>query len=81
MKWCRLVKLEADGKFDAGKRAGRTRWTLVEEGQARELDLSATRCVVVRSAMTVRTDDADDEVFDVEDPRKAPLPDLFRGRR
>jgi len=31
--------------------------------------------------MTVRTDDADDEVFDVEDPRKAPLPDLFRGRR
>jgi len=79
--WCRLVKLAACGKFDRGKRAGRTRWKLVAEGTQRDLDISAKRCVVIRSKMTADTDDADDEVWDVEDPRKGLLNDLFRSRR
>ena len=69
--WCRLVKLVARGTFDRGKRAGRTRWMLVPEGTQRDLDISAQRCFVVRSKMTADTDDADDEVWDVEDPRRA----------
>jgi hypothetical protein len=79
--WCRLVKLVARGTFDRGKRAGRTRWMLVPEGTQRDLDISAQRCFVVRSKMTADTDNADDEVWDVEDPRRAPMNDLFRSRR
>ena len=69
------------GNFAAGKRAGRTRYMLAPEGAARELDLSSSRCVIVRSAQTKNTDDANEEVFDVEDPRQPALPDLFRARR
>ena len=50
--WCRLVvKLVARDLFDRGKRAGRTRWMLVPEGTQRDLDISATLCFVVRSAV------------------------------
>ena len=75
--WCRVCPLVADGAFADGNRAGRARYVLPPEATARELDLSAKRCVLVRSAMTVDADDADDEVWDVEDPREGPRYDLF----
>ena len=81
VQWCHLCKLVPAGNFAAGKRAGRTRWMLVPEGTQRDLDISAQRCFVVRSKMTADTDNADDEVWDVEDPRRAPMNDLFRSRR
>ncbi|KAH8066845.1 Bromodomain containing protein [Aureococcus anophagefferens] len=77
--WCRLCPLVADGAFADGNRAGRARYVLPPEATARELDLSAKRCVLVRSAMTVDADDADDEVWDVEDPARGAA--AARGRR
>ena len=78
--WCHLCPLRRDGRFDAtsGRRNGRHRYVLPPEGSdERELDIAASRCVLVRSTMTLNTEDANDEVWDVEDPQKPPRPDLF----
>ncbi|KAJ1461508.1 hypothetical protein M885DRAFT_507551 [Pelagophyceae sp. CCMP2097] len=66
-QWCHLCPLVAAGTWASGKREGRTQYRLAPEGSQRELDVSALRCVVVRSDMVQKTDDANDEIFDIRD--------------
>ncbi|KAK3256779.1 hypothetical protein CYMTET_34106 [Cymbomonas tetramitiformis] len=68
MEWCHLCPITQQGTFKAkGARAGRARYKLVAEGEAREIDVSASRCHIVRSEMVAKTDSADDEVWDLLD--------------
>ena len=55
LHWCHLAPMRKDGIFPAVSRlgsahphAGKARWRLVPEGQSRELDVSAERCILVR---------------------------------
>lgn len=67
----------AIGTWKRGKRAGRTKYALAVEGSSRELDVASARCKAIRSDMTLKTDDADAEVFDLEDPAQPPAVEIF----
>jgi len=60
LQWCRLAPLTAEGKFKGGRDNGQPRWVLVS-GEHNEFDVSARRCIQVRSRAAKRTNDADDE--------------------
>jgi hypothetical protein len=40
---------------------------LAPEGQVRELDVPASRCIAVKASLVARTPDADKEVWDIFD--------------
>ena len=72
MHWCHLAPLRQDGVFPAtlkngnpSAHAGRPRWKLVPEGEGKELDVSAERCKIIKSATVHKTQDADKEAWDV----------------
>lgn len=66
MEWCHVCPMEQHGVFAPNsKRAGRPRWRLVPEGEAREIDVSAKRCTPVKHETVVKTPSADKEIFDI----------------
>lgn len=68
MAFCHLCPLETFGTFGKNsKREGRPRWRLVPEGEAREIDVSASRCVLVKHHTVAKTPSADKEIFDITD--------------
>ena len=69
MEFCHLCPLETFGVFGVNsKREGRRRWRLVPEGEAREIDVPAARCVLVKHDTVAKTPSADKEIFDIPDP-------------
>jgi hypothetical protein len=71
MQWCHLLPIDQVGTFDAAtarsalERIGRPRWQCVPEGQQREIDVTASRCQPVRAIQCVRSESADEEVWDI----------------
>lgn len=76
MQWVHLLPVHDVGVFTdreartAKERLGRPRWQVVPEGQAREIDVSAARCSVVRAVQCVRSHSADEEVWDIVRPEE-----------
>jgi hypothetical protein len=70
LKWCHLGPLYNYGTFgpEKPKSEGRTRWRLVDEKLGKELDISASFCIPVKSKALKRTQDADKEEWDILDP-------------
>ena len=55
LHWCHLAPMRQDGVFPEVSRlgmphqhAGKKRWRLMPEGQSKELDVSAARCIIVK---------------------------------
>eukprot|EP00958_Prasinococcus_capsulatus_P007496 scaffold699_cov385-Prasinococcus_capsulatus_cf.AAC.41 len=67
MEWCHCVPLQQSGFFTGLKRYGRPRFKLVPEGECREIDVPASRCRPVRAVMVAHTNNADQEVWDIQD--------------
>ena len=67
LQWTRLAPMHQDGVFEEqyGNYAGRAKWVLVPEGKGHEIDVSASRCVIVRSKAVCGTKDADEEQWAV----------------
>jgi len=68
--WARLAPMQQSGFFTDpdykyAKHRGRPKWVLVPEEQAQEIDVSAQRCVLVKSCAVKRTADADNEEWDL----------------
>jgi len=68
--WARIAPLKRQGVFPESKRyskqhAGRPKWVLVPEQEAQELDVSASRCSMVKSFAVKKTADADKEEWDL----------------
>ena len=70
LQWCRLAPMTMTGTFNNEKNGiakGRLRWKLVQEGKALEVDISAKRCMVVRTRVMKHTPVADEEEWDILD--------------
>jgi len=73
LNWCQLAPLVPDGVFPPSNKkkheraVGRTRWKLAPETVASEIDVSASRCVVVRAYTMRGCEDADQEEWLIED--------------
>jgi hypothetical protein len=69
LKWCHLAPMVQDGVFGSDKKLsqGRPKYRLVDEKLGRELDISSTYCIPVRSKALRKTADADKEEWDVLD--------------
>eukprot|EP00546_Thalassionema_frauenfeldii_P012623 CAMPEP_0178910170 /NCGR_PEP_ID=MMETSP0786-20121207/8944_1 /TAXON_ID=186022 /ORGANISM="Thalassionema frauenfeldii, Strain CCMP 1798" /LENGTH=826 /DNA_ID=CAMNT_0020582383 /DNA_START=178 /DNA_END=2658 /DNA_ORIENTATION=+ len=71
--WCHLAPMRQVGYWgdDKPECRGRPKWMLVDESEGRELDISADFCSLVPSRGMYRTEDADDERWDIfcENPR------------
>jgi hypothetical protein len=69
LKWCHLAPMYQDGHFDRDRKNayGRPRYRLVDEKQGKELDISSSYCIPVRSRALKRTADADKEEWDIQD--------------
>ena len=76
LHWCHLAPMREAGVFPKLKKsgephphAGKKRWRLVPEGESKELDVSAERCIIVRSKTVVNCSDADKELWVIHDTR------------
>lgn len=69
LKWCHLAPMVKEGYFgpDRKKSWGRPRYRLVDEKLGKELDISSSFCIPVRSKALKRTADADKEEWDILD--------------
>lgn len=67
--WAHLAPLECVGIYgpDKPKSEGRPIWMLVDESEGKEVDISGSFCIPVRSRATKRTVDADCEQWDIMD--------------
>jgi len=74
LKWCRLAPMIASGVFAPSSKKkfarviGRKRWILAPEGVGGEIDVSASRCAIVRFYTVQRVLDADREEWSIEEP-------------
>ena len=74
LQWCHLAPMMQCGTFSTEKRGiamGRPKYMLVPEGKASELDVSASRCVVVRTRVMKGCPNADKEEWDVLESKRA----------
>jgi predicted GNAT family N-acyltransferase len=74
LQWVHLAPLMQCGTFKTEKRGiamGRPKYKLAPEGKASELDVSASRCIVVRTRVMKGCPDADKEEWDVLEEKKA----------
>ena len=69
LKWCHLAPMVQEGHFgpDRKRSYGRPRYRLVDEKLGKELDISSTYCIAVKSKALKRTADADKEEWDILD--------------
>ncbi|GBG25086.1 High mobility group protein [Hondaea fermentalgiana] len=84
--WARLAPMQQSGVFEDSeakyaKHRGRSKWVLVPEGQAQEIDVSAQRCVLVKSCAVKRTADADNEEWDLHTDVEIKVSDQARKRK
>jgi len=65
--WCHLAPMKQIGNWgdDKPECEGRPIWRLVDEDEGKEVDISAEFCTLVRSRQMYRTEDADDERWDM----------------
>jgi hypothetical protein len=77
LKWVHLAPMIQEGYFgpDRKRSEGRPRYRLVDEKLGKELDISSSYCIPVKSKALKRTADADKEEWDVID---GPV-DLIKG--
>ena len=68
--WCHLAPLRNAGVYGKKKKKmeGRTKWMLVNEGEGKEMDITASACFVVKSRVVKGCADADKEEWDIIDP-------------
>eukprot|EP00537_Pseudo-nitzschia_pungens_P014004 CAMPEP_0172385816 /NCGR_PEP_ID=MMETSP1061-20121228/3429_1 /TAXON_ID=37318 /ORGANISM="Pseudo-nitzschia pungens, Strain cf. pungens" /LENGTH=1063 /DNA_ID=CAMNT_0013114967 /DNA_START=242 /DNA_END=3433 /DNA_ORIENTATION=- len=71
LKWCHLAPMVQEGHFgpDRKRSYGRPRYRLVDEKLGKELDISSSFCIPVKSKALKRTADADKEEWDIVDGR------------
>lgn len=69
LKWCHLAPMVKDGVHGPERKRseGRPKWRLVEENLGKELDISSSYCIPVRSKALRKTADADKEEWDILD--------------
>lgn len=69
LKWCHLAPMVKEGYFGPDRRRshGRPRYRLVDEKLFKELDISSSFCILVKSKALKRTADADKEEWDILD--------------
>jgi HMG (high mobility group) box/LysM domain len=78
LKWCHLAPMVQDGTFgpDKPKAQGKPKWKLVDESLGKEVDISSSYCIPIKSRSMRKTLDADKEEWDViddgTDPTKMP---------
>ncbi|GMI05761.1 hypothetical protein TrRE_jg4644 [Triparma retinervis] len=67
LQWCHLAPLREVGVFGSKfpNSEGRPKYKLVPEGAGKEVDVSASECKVVKSISVLKTEDADEEEWDV----------------
>jgi len=67
LKWCHLAPMYQEGHFgpDRKRSHGRPRYRLVDEKMGKELDISSSYCIPVKSKALKRTVDADREEWDI----------------
>mmetsp|Transcript_22331 Transcript_22331/g.32972 ORF Transcript_22331/g.32972 Transcript_22331/m.32972 type:complete len:1176 (-) Transcript_22331:39-3566(-) len=65
--WCHLAPMRQVGHWgdDKPECQGRPKWMLVDESEGKELDISADYCTLVPSRGMYRTEDADEECWDI----------------
>lgn len=69
LMWCHLAPMIQDGVIGAERQRseGRPKYRLVDEGLGKELDISSSFCIPVRSKALKKTADADKEEWDILD--------------
>jgi hypothetical protein len=69
LMWCHLAPMLKDGVFGADRKRsqGRPKWRLVDEKLGKELDISSSYCIPLRSKALRKTADADKEEWDILD--------------
>lgn len=78
LKWCHLAPMIEDGTFgsDKPKALGKPKWKLVDENLGKEVDISSSYCIPIKSRSMRKTLDADKEEWDIiddgTDPTKMP---------
>jgi hypothetical protein len=74
LRWCHLAPMISVGNFgsDKPKCNGRPRWKLEDESLGRELDISSSFCIPIKSRCMKKTEDADKEEWDIIDDGSDP---------
>jgi hypothetical protein len=74
LKWCHLAPMIQVGTFGSDKRKaeGRPIWKLVDESLGKEVDISSSFCIPIKSRSMKRTQDADKEEWDIIDDGSCP---------
>jgi hypothetical protein len=69
LKWCHLAPMVQDGAFgeDRPRALGKPKWRLVDESLCKEVDISSSFCIPIRSRPMRKTLDADKEEWDIID--------------
>jgi hypothetical protein len=69
LKWCHLAPMVQDGTFGEDRRRalGKPKWRLVDESLCKEVDISSSFCIPIRSRPMRKTLDADKEEWDIID--------------
>jgi hypothetical protein len=72
-----------DGTFGPERKRseGRPKWKLVDENEGKELDISSSFCIPVKSKAMKRTADADKEEWDVVDGDAGPTSGTSTGKQ
>jgi len=67
LQWCHLAPMITNGCFgpDKPRAEGRPKWVLVDESEGKEVDTSASFCVLANAREMNKADDADDEEWDI----------------
>ena len=75
LKWCHLAPMRKAGTFgeDRPRAKGRTKWILVDEKLGKEVDISSSFCIPIKSRSMRRTADADKEEWDIIDDGSDPF--------
>jgi hypothetical protein len=83
LKWCHLAPMVQDGTFgeDRSRALGKPRWRLVDESLCKEVDISSSFCIPIRSRPMRKTLDADKEEWDIVDDGTDPTKVTASGSR
>lgn len=75
LKWCHLAPMIQVGVFgpDKPKSEGKPKWKLVDEELGKEVDISSSFCIPIKSKSMKRTLDADKEEWDIIDDGSEPF--------
>ena len=83
LKWCHLAPMVQDGVFGSKYKSfrGKPRWRLVDENSGKELDISSSFCIPIKSHSMRKCEDADKEEWAIVDDGTIPVTPNPKRRR